>query len=64
MVSEAAALVFEARDLDSCTAIVEQFFRDHPSANLIKVALSTRDRRPQERECGGSKKVILKRRAR
>jgi hypothetical protein len=46
MVAEAAALVFEARDLDSCTAIVEQFFRDHPSANLIKVALSTRDRRP------------------
>jgi hypothetical protein len=27
MVAEAAALVFEARDLDSCTAIVEQFFR-------------------------------------
>jgi hypothetical protein len=32
--AEAAALVFEAVDLESCAAIVRQFFREHPSANI------------------------------
>jgi len=41
-----AALVFEAGDLESCTAIVRQFFREHPSATIIRVALSTRDLKP------------------
>jgi hypothetical protein len=46
MAAEAAALVFEAHDFESCTAIVRQFFREHPSANIIKVALSTNDLKP------------------
>jgi hypothetical protein len=41
-----AALVFEAGDFESCTAIVRQFFREHPAANIIKVVLSTRDLKP------------------
>jgi hypothetical protein len=44
--AEAAALVFEARDFESYAATVRQFFREHPSANIIKVALSTRDLKP------------------
>lgn len=44
--AEAAALVFEAGDLESCAAIVRQFFREHPTANIIRVALSTRDLKP------------------
>jgi len=46
MAADAAALVFQAEDFDSCTAIVQQFFREHPSANIIKVALSTNDLTP------------------
>ena len=46
MVVDAAALAFRADDIDSCTAIVQQFFREHPSANIIKVALSTNDLKP------------------
>jgi hypothetical protein len=44
--AETAALVFEAGDLESCAAIVRQFFREHPSATIIRVALSTRDLKP------------------
>jgi hypothetical protein len=51
--AEAAALVFEAVDLESCAAIVRQFFREHPSANIIRVALSTRDLKPLGRGFGG-----------
>jgi hypothetical protein len=46
MAADAAALAFQAEDFDSCTAIVQQFFRKHPSANIIKVALSTKDLTP------------------
>jgi hypothetical protein len=46
MAAEAGALVFEAGDFESCTEVVRQFFREHPSANVIRVALSTRDRKP------------------
>jgi hypothetical protein len=46
MAAEASTLVFEAGNFESCTAIVRQFFREHPSANIIKVALSTRDLKP------------------
>lgn len=46
MAAEAATLVFEADELESCTAIVEEFFRQHRSANIIKVALSTHDLKP------------------
>lgn len=46
MAAEAATLVFEAGEFESCTAIVEEFFRQHHSANIIKVALSTRDLKP------------------
>jgi len=46
MAADAAALAFQAEDFDSCTAIVQQFFREHPSANIIKVALSTNDLTP------------------
>ena len=51
--AEAAALVFEAVDLESCATIVRQFFREHPSANIIRVALSTRDLKPLGRGFGG-----------
>jgi hypothetical protein len=43
MAAKASVLVFEASDLESCTAMVRQFFRDNRSANTIRVALSTRD---------------------
>jgi hypothetical protein len=43
MVAEAAALVFEACDFESCTAIVQQLFCEYPSVSIIRVALSTRD---------------------
>jgi hypothetical protein len=57
MVAEAAALVFEARDLDSCTAIVEQFFRDHPSANQIKVgALDARSQTARNASLAGRRR--------
>jgi hypothetical protein len=46
MALDAAALTFQAEDFDSCTAIVRQFFRERPSANIIRVALSTNDLRP------------------
>jgi hypothetical protein len=46
MAAEAAALAFEAIDFESCTAIVLEFFRQHSSASIIKVTLSTRDRKP------------------
>jgi hypothetical protein len=46
MAAEAATLVFEAGEFEACTAIVEEFFRQHGSANIIKVALSTRDLKP------------------
>jgi hypothetical protein len=44
--AEAATLVFEAGEFESCTAIVEEFFRQHRLANIIKVALTTRDLKP------------------
>jgi hypothetical protein len=44
--AEAATLVFEAREFEMCTAIVEEFFRRHRWANVIKVALSTHDLKP------------------
>ena len=43
---EAAALVFEVSDFESCEAIVRQFFRESPSAKIVKVALWTRDLKP------------------
>jgi hypothetical protein len=46
MAAQATALAFEANDSESCTAIVRDFFRQHPSAREIKVALSTRDLKP------------------
>jgi hypothetical protein len=46
MAAEAVALVFEAGDCESCVAIVRQFFHEHPSANIIRVVLSTRDFKP------------------
>jgi hypothetical protein len=46
MAAEAAALAFAPVDFESCTAIVREFFRQHPSASIIKVTLSTRDRKP------------------
>ena len=46
MAAEAVALVFEASDFESCAVIVRQLFREHPSANIIRVALSTRDLKP------------------
>ena len=46
MASEAAALAFEAIDFESCTVMVCEFFRQHPCASTIKVALSTRDLKP------------------
>ena len=44
--AEAATLVFEACEFESCMAIVEEFFRQHRWANVIKVALSTHDLKP------------------
>jgi hypothetical protein len=44
--AEGVALVFEARDFESCTAFVRQFIRERASANFIKVAVSTPDRKP------------------
>lgn len=46
MAVEAVALAFEATDFESCTAILREFFRQHPSASTVKVALSTRDLKP------------------
>jgi hypothetical protein len=46
MAAEAGTLVFEAGEVESCRAIVEEFFRQHRSANIIKVALSTRELKP------------------
>jgi hypothetical protein len=46
MVTEASVLIFEAGDLDSCVAMVRQFFRENKSANTVRVALSTRDLKP------------------
>lgn len=46
MSAEASVLVFEADDLESCVAMVRQFFRDNESASTVKVALSTRDLKP------------------
>ena len=46
MAAEAATLIFEASDFESCMAIVEEFFRQHRWANVIKVALSTHDLTP------------------
>lgn len=46
MVVEAATLVFEAGEFEACTAIVEEFFRQHRSARIIKVPLSARDLKP------------------
>ena len=44
--TEAATLVFQARECETCMAIVEEFFRQHRWANVIKVALSTHDLKP------------------
>lgn len=46
MAAEAIALAFEAIDFESCTAILREFFRQHPTASTIRVALSTRDLKP------------------
>lgn len=46
MTAEVTALAFEAIDFESCTAMLREFFREHPSASTIKVALSTRDLKP------------------
>jgi hypothetical protein len=46
MASNASVLVFEAGDLDSCVAVVRQFFGENKSANTVRVALSTRDLKP------------------
>src|SRR6516225_1885797 len=46
MAAKATALAFEAIDFESCTAILREFLRQHPSASTIKVALSTRDLTP------------------
>jgi hypothetical protein len=46
MVEDAAVLAFEAVDSESCKALVRQFFCDNPSANVIEIALSTRDLKP------------------
>jgi hypothetical protein len=43
---EAATLVFETREFESCVAIVEEFFQQHRWVNVIKVALSTHDLKP------------------
>ena len=44
--AKAATVVFEAREFETCMAIVEEFFRQHRWANIIKVALSTHDLKP------------------
>jgi len=44
--AKAATVVFEAREFETCMAIVEEFFCQHRWANIIKVALSTRDLKP------------------
>lgn len=46
MGAEATALAFEATDFESCSAILREFFRQHPTACTIRVALSTRDLKP------------------
>jgi hypothetical protein len=46
MAAEASVLISETGDLESCVAVVQQFFRENKSANTIKVALCTRDRKP------------------
>jgi len=46
MEAEATTLAFEAIDFESCSAILREFFRQHPSASTVKVALSTRDLKP------------------
>ena len=46
MAAEASVLIFEAEDLDSCVAMVRQFFRENKSANTVRVALSTPDLKP------------------
>lgn len=46
MAAEASVLIFEAADLDSCVAMVRQFFRENRSANMVRVALSTPDLKP------------------
>jgi len=37
MPAEASALAFEAIDFESCSAILREFFRQHPSASMVKV---------------------------
>ena len=44
--AKAATVVFEAREFETCMAIVEEFFCQHRWANIIKVALSTHDLKP------------------
>jgi hypothetical protein len=44
--AEAATLVFGAREFETCMVIVEEFFRQHRRANVIKVVLSTHDLKP------------------
>jgi hypothetical protein len=46
MAAGEATLVFEAGNFESCTTIIRQFFREHRSANIVRVALSTRDLKP------------------
>jgi hypothetical protein len=42
--AEAATLVFEAREFETCMAIVGEFFQHR--SNIIKVVLSTHDLKP------------------
>jgi hypothetical protein len=44
--TQAAKLVFQAREFETCIAIVEEFFRQHRWVNIIKVVLSTHDLKP------------------
>jgi len=46
MAAKASVLVFEADDLDSCVAMVRQFFGENKSVNTVRVALSTPDLKP------------------
>jgi hypothetical protein len=52
--AEVARLVFEAREFESCVAIVEDFFRQHRWANEIKAALSTHALKPLGSLCTAS----------
>ncbi|MBV8772686.1 MAG: hypothetical protein JO166_10225 [Deltaproteobacteria bacterium] len=46
MAKDGTGLTFRAEDLQSCIAIIQQFLVEHPSVNIIEVALLTNDQRP------------------